>query len=156
MKTRVIKNWPRPVNLRELRSFLGVGSYYKKFIKGYAEMVEPLTKLTRTGIGEGKMSRRRSKRVVISWNKECEEAMLKLKDEINNAPFLALPRFEEPFIVETDASNKGLGDVLSQRIDGAIRVIAFASRALSTGERVEANYSSKKLEFLAVVWAVSD
>ena len=79
----------------------------------------------------------------ISWNKECEEAMLKLKDKISNAPVIALPRFEEPFILETDAPNKGLGAVLSQRIDGAIRVIAFASRALSTGERVEANYSSK-------------
>ena len=66
-KTRVIKNWPRPVNLRELRSFLGVGSYYRKFIKGYAAIVEPLTKLTTTGIGEGNMSRRRSKMVGISW-----------------------------------------------------------------------------------------
>ena len=72
-KTRVIKNWQRPVNLRELRSFLGVGSYYRKFIKGYAVMVEPLTKLTRTGIGEGKMSRRRSKRVGISWIKSVKK-----------------------------------------------------------------------------------
>ena len=86
---------------------------------------------------------RRSKRVGISWNKECEEAMLKLKDKISNATVLALPKFEEPFIVETDAYNKGLGTVLIQRIDGVIRVIAFASRVLSTGERVEANYSSK-------------
>ena len=138
-KTRAIKNWPRPVNLRDLRSFLGVGSYYMKFIKGYAEMVAPLTKLIRTGIEEGKVSRRRSKRVGISWNGECEEAMIKLKDRISNAPVLSLPIYGEPFIVETDASNKGLGAVLSQRIEGKIRVIAFASRALSTGERVEAN-----------------
>ena len=82
--------------------------------------------------------------------------MQKLKYKISNAPVLTLPRLGEPFIVETDASNKGLGDVLSQRIDGVIRVIVFASKALSTGERIEANYSSKKLEFLAVVWAVSD
>ena len=99
-KTRVINNWPRPVNLRELRSFLGVESYYRKFIKGYASMVEPLTKLSRTGIGEGNMSRKRSKRVGISWNKECEEAMLKLKDKISNAAVLALPRFGEAFIYE--------------------------------------------------------
>ena len=78
--------------------------------------------------------------------------MLKLKDKISNAPVLALPIFEEPCIVETGASNKGLGAVLSQRRDGAIQLIAFASRALNTGERVEANYSSKKLECLAVVW----
>ena len=88
-------------------------------------------------------------------DKECEEAMLKLKDKISNAPVLALPRFVEPFIVETDAYNKGLGTVLIQRINGVIRVIVFACRVLSTGERVEANYSSKMLEFLAVVWAVS-
>ena len=119
-------------------------------------MVAPLTKLTRSGIEEGKVSRRISKRVGISWNGECEEAMIKLKDRISNAPVLSLPRYGEPFIVETDASNKGLGAVLSQWIEGRIRVIAFASRALSTGERVEANYSSKKLAFVAVIWAVSD
>ena len=119
-------------------------------------MVEPLTKLTRTGIGEGKMSRKKCKRVGIAWNKECEEAMLKLKDKISNAPVLALPRFGEPFIVETDASNKGLGIVLIQRIEWKIRVIEFASIAIGTGERVEANYFLKKLEFLAVVWTLSE
>ena len=92
-KTRAIKKWPRPVNLRELRSFLGVGSYYRKFIKGYAEMDAPLTKLTRTGIEEGKVSRRRIKRVGISWNGECEEEMIKLKDRISNSPVLSLPRY---------------------------------------------------------------
>ena len=119
-------------------------------------MVAPLTKLTRTGIEEGKVSRRRSKRVGISWNGECEEAMIKLKDRISNAPVLSLPRYGEPFIVETDASNKGLGAVFSQRIDSKLRTIAFASRTLSTGEKNKANYSSQKLEFIAIVWAVSD
>ena len=80
--------------------------------------------------------------------------MLKLKDNISDTPVLALPRFGGQFIVETDASNKGLGDVLSQRIEGKMQVIA--SRALSTEERVEANYLSKKLDFVAVVCVVSD
>ena len=86
-------------------------------------MIEPLTKLTRTAIEEGKLSRRRSNMVRSSWNKECDEVMLKLKDKIINAPVLALLRFVKPFIVETDASNKGFWDVLSQRIEGKSRVI---------------------------------
>ena len=82
--------------------------------------------------------------------------MKSLKSKIIEAPVLSLPKYGFPFILETDASDVGLGAVLSQRIDGKLRTIAFASRTLSTGEKNKANYSSKKLEFIAIVWAVSD
>ena len=155
-KTRAISEWPRPRNLKELRSFLGVGSYYRKFIKGYSTLVSPLTLLTKSGEGKGRISKRRSRRINLEWNDECEVAMKSLKSNIIEAPVLSLPKYGFPFILETDASDVGLGAVLSQRIDGKLRTIAFASRTLSTGEKNKANYSSKKLEFIAIVWAVSD
>ena len=155
-KTRAISEWPRPRNLKELRSFLGVGSYYRKFIKGYSTLVSPLTLLTKSGEGKGRISKRRSRRINLEWNDECEVAMKSLKSKIIEAPVLSLPKYGFPFILETDASDVGLGAVLSQRIDGKLRTIAFASRTLSTGEKNKANFSSKKLEFIAIVWAVSD
>ena len=118
--------------------------------------MSPLTLLTKSGEGKGRISKRRSRRINLEWNEECEVAMKSLKSKIIEAPVLSLPKYWFPFILETDASDVGLGAVLSQRIDGKLRTIAFASRTLSTGEKNKANYSSKKLEFIAIVWAVSD
>ena len=142
-KTRAISEWPRPRNLKELRSFLGVGSYYRKFIKGYSTLVSPLTLLTKSGEGKGRISKRRSRRINLEWNDECEVAMKSLKSKIIEAPVLSLPKYGFPFILETDASDVGLGAVLSQRIDGKLRTIAFASRTLSTGEKNKANTLQK-------------
>ena len=155
-KIKTIIEWKRPKNLKELRSFLGVGSYYRRFIEGYTKIVHPLLKLTKSEAGVGSISKRMSRRVNIKWDDDCERAMHKIKDKLSSAPILALPRFEEAFILETDASHIGLGAVLSQVIDGERKVIAYASRSLKPGEENQANYSAKKLEFIAVVWAVTD
>ena len=157
-KTKAIVEWEKPTNLKELRSFLGVCSYYRRFIKGFAKIVSPLNELNRIdkSVGEKRVSRFRSKKVLIGWNKECDQAMEALKDKLVSAPILGIAKYDRPFTVETDASDRGLGAVLSQEIDGKRVVIAYASKSLNKGERNEANYSAKKLEFLAVVWAISD
>ena len=90
------------------------------------------------------------------WDHSCEEAFNKLKVQLTSSPILGYPDFREPFIVETDASFQGLGDVLSQEQDGRLRVICYASRSLKPAERNDANYSSMKLEMLALKWAVTD
>ena len=82
--------------------------------------------------------------------------MKSLKSKIIESPVLTLPKYGLPFILETDAFDVGIGGVLSQRVDGKLRTIAFASRTLSSGKKNKANYSSIKLEFIAIVWAISD
>ena len=143
------------MHLKELRSLLGIGSYYRKYIKGYAAMVKPLTRLTHSEEGKGKISRRKSKFVMVKWDDKCEKAFNELKKGITEAPVLTLAKTGVPFILETDSSDKGLGTVLSQRVDGTTKVIIFASRSISRGEQNKANYSLTKLELLAIVWAVS-
>ena len=157
-KTKAIVEWEKPKNLKELRSFLGVCSYYRRFIKGFAKIVSPLNELNRINksVGEKRVSRFRSKHVLIGWNKECDQAMKALKDKLMSAPILGIEKYDIPFTVETDASDRGLGAVLSQEINGKNVVIAYASKSLNKGERNEVNYSGNKLEFVAVLWAISD
>ena len=107
-------------------------------------------------VGEKRVSRFRSKHVLIGWNKECDQAMKALKDKLMSAPILGIEKYDIPFTVETDASDRGLGAVLSQEINGKNVVIAYASKSLNKGERNEVNYSGNKLEFVAVLWAISD
>ena len=138
-KTDAIVKWKKPNNLKELRSFLGVCSYYRKFIKGFAEIVAPLNELNRidNSLGEKRLGKFRSKNVKIGWNSKCEEAMSILKDRLTSAPILGIAKFNVPLILETDASNIGLGAVLSQEINGKKVVIAYASKSLNKGERNE-------------------
>ena len=83
------------------------------------------------------------------WTVQCEEAFASIKRKLTNAPILAFPQLDEPFILDTDASDKGLGAVLSQVQGGNERVIAYAARALS---KAEGNYSTTWKELLALVW----
>ena len=135
-----VQNYPRPTSLQDLRRFLGLTSYYRKFIAGFSKVAQPLHHLT----GKG---------VAFSWSEECEAAYQKLKTKLVSAPVLAYPSFDRDFVLETDASIKGLGAVLSQvQSDNQLHPIAFASRALSPPEK---NYGVTDLETLAVVWAMS-
>ena len=134
-KVEKIKKWPAPTNLRELQSFLGIASYYRKFIKNFAKVAEPLHCLLR-------------KTVAFEWTAECNEAFEFLKQCLINAPILAYPKMEGTFILDTDASNAGIGAVLSQIQDGTEKVIAYASRSLSRPER---NYCVTRRELLAIV-----
>ena len=152
-KIAAVAGWIRPSTLKELRRFLGFCSYYRRFVKGYANISAPLHKL----VGE-LSSQKNGKFTKIGdlWKSEHEMAFSQLKSVLTSAPILGYADFSQPFILETDASHNGLGAVLSQRQNGVMRVIAYASRGLRKAERNANNYSSKKLELLALKWAIVD
>ena len=135
-KIKAVQDWPVPINQTEIRSFLGLCGYYRRFIKGYAETAKPLHTLTEKG------------RPFV-WTEQCQEAFEKLKKHLTEAPILAFPDFSKDFVLDTDASGNSIGAVLSQKIDGKERVICFGSRTLSKSER---QYSVTRKELLSVVY----
>ena len=142
-----MKHWPRPETVTQVRKFLGFTNYYRKFLHQYAQIARPLNQLI-----SGDNSKK--KRTKIVWTEECESAFVKLKELCSDTLCLAYPDYTNSFKLYTDASESGLGAVLSQvKQDGIERPIAFASRTLSKSER---NYDAYKLEFLALRWAVTD
>ena len=139
-------NWPRPMTVTQVRSFLGFWNYYWKFIKHYAQVAKPLYQLV-------SRDNAKAKRKEVGWSKECKEAILKLKI-CSNTPILACADYQRPFKVHTDASESGLGAVLYQdQEDGTTRVVTYASRSFSKSER---RYHSSKLEFLALKWSICE
>uniref|UniRef100_A0A8C1WKU1 Gypsy retrotransposon integrase-like protein 1 n=1 Tax=Cyprinus carpio TaxID=7962 RepID=A0A8C1WKU1_CYPCA len=150
-KVAAVREWSAPKTVRQVRSFLGFVGYYRRFIKGFSKIAKPLNQLL---AGTGRPRGRGSPSIM--WDPECEAAFQQLKQELLQAPILAYADFNLPFILYTDASNLGLGAVLAQRQEGAERVIAYASRSLHPAERNDANYSSFKLELLALKWALSE
>ncbi|KAL4302447.1 hypothetical protein GQ457_10G005140 [Hibiscus cannabinus] len=132
-KVQCILDWPIPANIKELRGFLGLSGYYRRFIRGYGALAKPLTELLKKN-GWG-------------WNEEAETAMKKLKEAIVTAPVLALPDFQKEFLVETDASANGVGAVLIQ--NG--RPLAYFSKGLGVKHQALSIYDK---EMLAVLLAV--
>ena len=138
--TDAVQEFPRPGNVHDVRRFLGMSSYYRRFIPNFAKVAQPLHQLTAKG-------------VPFDWTKSCESAFVSLKTKLASPPVLAYPCFSKAFTLETDASIQGLGAVLSQvQEDGKLHPVAYASRALNPSEK---NYSVTELETLAVVWAVT-
>lgn len=140
-KTEKIKNFPTPTDVTGVRCFLGLASYYRRFVPNFAAIAAPLNKLTK-------------KNTVFEWSGDCEESFKDLKHALVSAPVLAYPKFGpgNQFILETDASITGLGAVLSQmQDDGTIHPVAYASRSTDKHER---NYGISELETLGLVWAV--
>lgn len=137
-KIRTVANWPQPTNLTELRSFIGLCSYYRKFISGFADIAQPLNALTCKG-------------VPFTWNEEQEQAFRALKDRLITAPVLVSPQDDGEFVLDTDASLTGLGAVLHQRQGDKLGVIAYASRMLTKAER---NYTTTRRELLAVIFGL--
>ncbi|GJR00728.1 putative reverse transcriptase domain-containing protein [Tanacetum coccineum] len=133
-KIEAIKNWATPTTPTEVRQFLGLAGYYRRFIEGFSLISKPLTKLTQ-------------KNKKYEWSEDEEEAFELLKQKLCCAPILALPEGSEDFVVYCDASLKGFGAVLMQRE----KVIAYASRQLRTHEE---NYTTHDLELGAVVFAL--
>jgi hypothetical protein len=141
LKTRAVTEWPRSRNVQEVRGFLGLTSYYLKFIQQYAPITLPLYHMCKVG-KKVKMSGRRGEpwlkdvpTVQFAWNREAEEASEMLKDAICKAPVLALPEEEGEYVLHSNASKYAVGAVLSQqREDEETRVLAFWSRKLKSAE----------------------
>ena len=138
-KIRSVADWPVPRTIGQVRSFLGLSSYYRRFVRGFADIAKPLYTLTE-----------RSNQP-FQWTSESEQAFQMLKEVLTRAPVLAYPTREDPFVLDTDASNKGIGAVLSQIQDGQERVVAFYSRVLHKAER---RYCVTRKELLGVVEGV--
>lgn len=151
-KIAAVTEWPVPSSVKQLRSFLGFCSYYRKFIQGFSRIAGPLHDLVNSCLYDGKA--KRSFQFSSFWTNECQRAFESLKEKLTIAPILGFADFTLPFIVETDASQHGLGAVLYQQQEGHKRVIAYASRRLRNAEKNDRNYSSMKLELLALKWAV--
>lgn len=118
-KIRVIEQVKTPTKLSELRTFLGLTGYYRRFVEGYADIVEPLIKLTRE---------EPTADISLRWNEDCTNAIEILKRKLITAPILAFPNFDRDFILYADASNMAMGAVLAQLDDeGREVVIAYAS-----------------------------
>ena len=157
-KTSKIAQWPEPRNCDELRTFLGFTGYYRRYVRDFSKIAKPLNDLT-VGTCHKKKSRKKtnlgqtlSGEHSWNWSEPQQHAFDKLKQLLVSPPILAYPEYGKPFILHTDASGFGLGAVLYQEIEGKKRVIAYASRGLSSSEK---NYPVHKLEFLALKWAVT-
>ena len=133
-KIQDVLNWEAPTSVPEIRSFLGLAGYYRRFVPDFSKIAKPMTELLKKG-------------VKFNWNDKCDQAFLTLRKLLTSAPVLAQPDITRPFDVYCDASGTGLGCVLMQDR----RVIAYASRAL---RRHEENYATHDLELAAVVHAL--
>ena len=153
-KIDAVANWPRPTTISEIRSFLGFASYYRRFVEGFARVAAPLHRCVAKLSGRPK--REQGRVSVEFWDEECQQSFNTLKEKLTSTPVLAYADFSLPFILEVDASHGGLGAVLSQEQAGQVRPVAYASRGLRPTERNMSNYSSMKLELLALKWAMAD
>ena len=134
-KTQVVRDFPRPHNVKDIRAFIGLASYYRRFVKDFSSIAAPLTRLTR-------------KSTPFQWDEACETAFKRLKDALTTPPILAYPNLAQPFHLYVDASATGLGYILGQNINGQDVVIAYGGRQLN---KAECNYSTTEREALAVV-----
>jgi predicted aspartyl protease len=134
-----VQKYPRPTKSKHIQQFLGLVGFYRQFIRNFADITEPLNRLTR-------------KNAKFIWSHDCEYAFQSLIKQLSERPILAYPDFNKPFCLATDASQVGIGAVLGQVDDkGRETAIHFASRSLSQAER---NYSTIERELLAIIYAV--
>eukprot|EP00731_Ephydatia_muelleri_P017386 Em0010g484a len=131
---RSVFDWPIPLNQKDLKRFLGLASYYCRFVQGFAQVAAPLNALTNKG-------------KEWMWTADCTHAFLELKKRLVSTPVLVMPQFTQEFILDTDACGEGLGAVLSQAIEGEEKVVAYASKTLT---RTERKYCATRREMLAL------
>ena len=128
----------------QVRTFCGLVGHYRRFIKGFTNLVHPLYDVLGKEVKMGP----------VDLPPEAWEAVNVLKGKVQSAPVLVFPDFDKPFLLETDASKEGLGAVLSQKQnDGRYHAVAFGSHSLTPSEK---NYHSSKLEFLVLKWSMTE
>lgn len=137
-KIKAILDIPTPKTVSEVRRMIGISSWYRRFVKDYGSLVAPLTNLLR-------------KNRPFVWTKECEESWAEVKERLVTAPILVMPDFEREFVIQADASDYGVGAVLTQEFDEGEKVIAYVSKSLTRRER---NFSTTEKECLAVLFAI--
>ena len=133
-KIEAVQKWPRPTTIKQLRGFLGLSGYYKRFIMNYGKLAQPLTSLLK-------------KEATFQWNEAVEEAFTALKMVLTRALVLALPNFAEQFVIKTDASSSGIGAILIQRGHS----IAYISKAMGKKYQMLSAYEK---EFYVILFAV--
>ncbi|CAN6712712.1 unnamed protein product [Malus baccata var. baccata] len=137
-KIDLVRHLPSPTSVREVRSFLGHAGFYRRFIKDFSKIAQPLCRLLQ-------------KEVAFEFTKECTESFKQLKELLTTAPIIVPPDWSLPFELMCDASDYALGAVLGQRKDKRPHVIYYASRTLNDAQL---NYSTTEKELLAVVFAL--
>jgi len=137
-KISAITEWPQCRTVHDVRAFMGLSGYYRRFVKDFSIIAAPLYGL----MGKG---------AEFVWTEQCQQAMDELKKRLVSKPILALPQSEGTYILDTDASDFGLGAVLSQEQDGVEHVIAYASRTLNKAQQ---RYETTGKELLAVVYGL--
>lgn len=138
-KIKAVKDFPRPTNAKNIKQFLGLAGYYRRFIPDFSKTSKPLTSLLK-------------KDEAFVWTETQEEAFLTLRNQLCADPLLQYPDFTKPFIITTDASGYAIGGILSQGTIGKDRPIAYTSRLLSAAEQ---NYSTIEKQLLAIVYSVN-
>jgi hypothetical protein len=139
-KVEAIQQWPVPVNLKQMRSFLGLANYYRNFVAGFSRIAAPLHALVQ-------------KKKQWTWGEVEQKAFNELKLALTNTPTLSLPDPNLPFIITTDASQFAIGAVLSQQKENGLQPVAYMSQKMNSAER---NYPTHEQELLAVVRALQD
>lgn len=133
-----VVNYPIPKNAKDIKSFLGLVGYYRRFIKDFSKRAKPLNNLLKKNQG-------------FIWSDLCQDSFNYFKNILTNKPLLQYPNFDLPFNITTDASNIAIGAILSQGKIGLDLPIAYASRTLN---KAETNYNTTEKELLAIIWAV--
>lgn len=131
-KIQCIADWLLPIDVRKLKCFLGLASYYRRFIKNFAQIAAPLHPLSNSG-------------TKWEWSNACNDAFFELKKQLMTSPVLIFPDFNLEFVLDTYASGDGIGAMLSQVVEGKEQVVAYASRVPS---RMEQKYCATLREFV--------
>uniref|UniRef100_A0A1Y1K180 RNA-directed DNA polymerase n=2 Tax=Photinus pyralis TaxID=7054 RepID=A0A1Y1K180_PHOPY len=140
-KVEAISLYPKPKTVTDIKRFIGMCSWYRRFVYNFSTVIAPLSNLIK-----GK-----TKKQVVSWTREAEESFARIKSLLTSTPILSSPDFSKPFSLQCDASDFGLGCVLTQGDNDEETVIAYASRTLNKAER---NYTVTERELLAVIFAI--
>ena len=137
-KVKIVQDWPEPQNVHDVRSFLGLVNYYRRFIRDYSQIAKPLTDLTKD-------------KVKFKWAEDQVAAFNKLKFALTTAPILRLPNFENEFILTTDASSASVGAVIEQDFGRGLQPLAYDSKKLNA---TESRYSAYERELLGMIYAI--